>query len=669
MGSWDPRASGGWEHTGTTRDFLRATGALATLPAVFDITLQAVTPDDELAFVIWSSVYGDTCLLLGFDDTDVYIAKRVLGVDTSIEDAPHGLAAGESFSLRVRYDGENITATILRSSGAEVEVELDDAAIAGDDDIVAMRYQAAWGVVSEVDGAVIAWLQLAAITRRFETVTEVLWWLIRGDLYACYDQVTATLIATRLMPETGLISYDEVEPGTVIFLGGGRLVKFTVAAREAEPFLASAGSFPGQTDDGTTTCTGVGHGFGSMLLFGDPAEPNKITYSALTEIANFDQAALEVGHAGFRTFRDPVVAVHEGPESSTFVAGTNSSAFWLGSPHEGNDIILYRDFSVGAAGPRSVTLTPGPNRTGAVTMLAPEGLMLCPVGADPLPFSQGVLSAYLTFPREDRGDFNCFMLRDPARGFLYVFVDDGTADAVAIFYAEFVGGYGLKPGGFYPQTFPVRLTCGCVWLGQPILGTEDGTLVVFDDTGTEELEGPRSSEFTFALIRDPVIGRDIELRNIQILVGAASSPVNVTVYKGVTPEEALTPASRRQAGAFTVRPYDVSKDRLYSGPALAVRMSHSGVGAGIIFEQMQGDLTPGEYSRQRPWTTAAAPGAPCTPPVAVEVPPPPPPPPDGGGPGTRPTGVEPPPPPPPPPGPPPPPDPESVAMPIGVNEF
>lgn len=626
----------GWTHTssvwtqaGTTRSFVRVA---TPIPNPGEVKISSKDFGDELSIVIRADDDGRTGWEIAIEGNDLLIRKRVFNItQTASATAPHYLSSNERFDLRVRVNGTSIKAAVINAAGAVQEIEYDTTDRSG---------VTTWGFASAIDGATASSVFISGLREIVTTVSEVIYWLQGGTLYACYNGQTATLIAQGLFAASDNVQTATLD-GVAYFVGNGKARKADLVARTTANWTPTAGTLPGQTSAGTTTATLITTLLGSLVLSGDPNTPLAIYGSASGEPDNWDLADLASGHAwaygvgDSASVGDPITCIAQGPANTLFVGCTNSINFLLGNPFEGTGEIVTRSNTYGASGPNAAVLVGTPGGSDVIAFHAPQSIMLAPFEGAPIPVSIDTLTEYIAFDAADRANVRVTLARDPERRMLHIFVT-GDNRTVYVSYAENIGGYQIGGRGYYPITLPVVPTCAVIWRGKVVLGTEADGLCVFDQENGDDLGETRTTIIPAHLIHSGPIESDAIIKRLAFFLKDDGAGASVRIYGGRTPRAAYDDP-QLLAGSYAITPTSWALSVNARAPAMVLQFISTEADPFSV-EAIDCDFETARLSRRMNQVAASAAPAISTPPAIPAAPGDPGDAPDGPGPGTLPDG-------------------------------
>lgn len=621
--TWNINAtSGALLHSGSVREAWLVGTAL---PATYEVRAQCNDKTDNIKVVVRSSGDARSCFECGAEGNNVIIRKITYGtVGAALATSAHGLATGETFTIRVRGTGAAIECAIVKSSGAAVVVTYTTT------DFQLYRH---WGVATDENTGEVQYLISAERTAVQGSVTDALVVISGGDLWASFDGLSIQQVVSRVMPQTGPVSMDSLD-GKVYIVGGGRARVFDPLLRTVIDWVPTSGTLPGQTANGITTAKIVKSYRGRLALV-EP-DSNNVYFSAVAEPLIWDVGELAEGRAvtlGINrnaTIGEPVVALNVLSNNSLLLGCTNSMYVLAGDPGDASGELLPISLTNGCSGPNAVTQA----EEGTSIVHSPEGLGVLSGGGF-VPISRDVLTERIQFARSLRDSYNVTLCRDPARHGLHVFLDAGSTASMHFWYDELTGRYQPGTGGFFPEKYPMRPTCAVIWRGRPVIGTATGRIVEFLSTAEDDLGSAIDSYVHLQQIDAPGIENDALLTRFAMWLTPDSNQVSVEVFGAPTPQELYDASTRRQLmGATEYFPRGVALCPRVRAPALSVRIRNNIAGRSWAFEAAEADVEAGRRIARLGWQAGPTPGAICNPPGEVSTsppappaPPPPPPPP------------------------------------------
>lgn len=625
-------SSGVITHAGSVRSFWLLT---EDPPERGEFRAGLVDTAHGVRVAVRASGDGATAFYVGIDGANLTIEEWRFGALVQVRaSVAHGIAGGTVFRLRVRDDGETIEAWAGITESSEVSISHGTRTY---------RSYRRVGVVSAVDGAVVSWFEVGSVSDSISTLAEVGVVLIGGNLYRSLQDGIWERVAENVFPASSRVSMAALG-GEMIMVGAGLAKRYRPVPNTVDNYVPTVGELPGQTDPGTTTATLVVEHLGGLVFAGMAESSIEIIGTAIDNAYDLDFSSLLAGRAysritgGNATSGDAIIALGKGPANSLFIGCTNSVNYLLGNPYLVADEMISRSDTVGVSGKGSVLRVAGPGGEDLQLIHSPEGLHVVPIGGAPAHVS-AVLTRFLNFDRRQRSQYEVTLLRDPARRWLFVFIDSGSAaGSTHLVYDEDTAGYRQGSPGFYPIKLPVRIVAGALIRGVPIFGTADGRLVRFEDSATTDLGQPIESRVTMALLDMPPAGNDTILTKPQLVLGTGSSPVQLTLYGAATAQGVYSSGVRRfiARAVHAVRQWPASiRGR---APYLVLVAETLAAGARMVLEECHAVITSARMSSTG-WVDQAAPGTPCSPsdytgttsggPTRDDPPPPNPP---GGGP-------------------------------------
>lgn len=650
--------TGALTHSGTSMEFWEIA---ADAPPRSECIAGLTSTAGNVKIGIRPSADGATGFRCGIEGTQLVIEEWAFGSMLSTwATVAHGITVGQSFRIRATLDGDTITAYAGQTDASEVSVAHTSANYRG--------YSARVGVTSDESSAVVSYWQIGEIKDRVLTLDEVGVGVIGGSVYRSLRPGQWEIVEEDVFGRTVTVSMASLL-GQMYMVGGGVAKVYDAVGNTVSDWTPTAGTLPGQTDPGTTTATLIESHLGGLVLAGMPGEAVTIYGSKLNDPLDWDTGSTIVSGSPYVigvgnnvTVGDPIVAMVEGPSSTLFVGCSNSINYLVGNPYLGTHSVETIDRTVGPSGSAAVLRVTTNSGGQATIMHSPHGLHVVGPLVAPVRLNENVLDEHLTFPSEDSADYKVVLLRDPARQWLHVFIDDGNADtSVHLIYHEATGKYRRGAPGYFPVTAPIRVTTAALIRGVPVIGTSDGRLVRFLDTATSDLGDAIESKVTMSLVDVPGANNDTIIDRPQVVLGTNSSPVEFTIYGGATAEDVYDEDLRRRLARATVAARSFPLSIVARAPFMTAVLATVAAGARLVFERFEARLRTAELSVASGWIDRPSPAAYCTPPNVIS-------PGSGpagggtgsGGPGGG-TAPAPPPPPPPPPTPP-------TSYPVGQND-
>lgn len=633
--------SGVLTHSGTTRDYWEAkdsSGTPIALPATAEVSFQVNLASKNIKFWIGSGD-GRSGHEVGIEGTDVVIRKVDFNDEGSaLDSAAHGIGSTEPFTLTVRLLGDKIRCTVLRTSGAAVSIETA---------ITAYENYKSWGFICHEDGGTVSFATYTELTPRQGSVSEIPWAVGGGELHASYNGTTLELVASRLFGISDQVS-GAVLNGWLYLVGGGRGWIWKPVERVVIPFVPTAGSLPGQGNDGTTDAKIACVYRAGLCLSGVNSTANAVYRSAIGEGLNFNTGELTPGHAiVFGTgaerstlhIADSIIALSVLNDNVLFIGCQNSAYTLVGDPAEGAAQLMPMSLFSGVSGPKAIATA----EEGVNVVHCPEGLYAVQLGRSPVPISQGVLRSGITFPRARRDSYRVSIVRDASRSGMHIWISG--SDSRHFWFDERLG-YAGSAGGFFPESYHASVgnpTVGWIWKGQVIFGTTTGKICRFN--GTTDLGYAIASKATLGVLGEGddeafEPDNDTVLTGLCVTLGADSEDATVKVFGGRTAEDAYSLTSRyellggqvAEPGAPTMLEFKVR------APFLTIELSSSSA-TPLVLEAVHCESYSDERTDLALVAEAEAPPAPCSPESGSggggdgDTAPP------GPGPGTHPTGL------------------------------
>lgn len=615
--------------TGTTRDFVDLTPSMEneSLPATYRLDIEITDPAHNVKGVVRAAGFGHCLFECGIEGADVIIRRDDYGeISATLATAAHGLGAAERATIRIEGTGTKIDCSIVKSTGALVTVTYDS-----DTYLNNRRF----GVLSSVAGAMVTAVTVSERTAVQTTEEQVMVFSASGDVWAAYDFSRVELLASRVLAADSVVSLAVDPDGQVIAVGGGRAKRINVAARTVVDYVPTSGTLPGQTEDGTTTAQLAEQYRGRVILTRMKETPTALALSAANDPLIWDleeQAALRAEYLGVGrnvTVSEPIVALAVMTNNSLLIGCLNSMYILLSDPGDLSGDLPPVTTNVGCSGPHAIDNA----EEGLCLFHGPEGFYKLPFGEAPLSLNALVLTDGIQFDRSDRDLFRVVVLRDPARRGVHIFMTklaEAASASTHFWYDELAGRYNPEMGGFFPQRYPVRPTCGVVWRGVPVIGTKEGRFVQLDDDaeGLDLGATPVDAFFHLNLVNGPTPSEDVIMANVVLVLSSDSTAVSVTTYGGATAQDVYSGTDRRAlhpARAFA--PKDPPIGYEVRAPAIAVKVA----GSNFAFEDARAEITFDQIMSRTGWSELPATGTTCTPEIPSTPPAPSPTNPSGTG--------------------------------------
>jgi len=602
--------SGVLTHAGTDRDFWDPNADFAgglSLPASAEIQVQCSAASHNIKVLVRGSPDGRTGYECGIEGTDVVIRKITMGVvGSNLDSAAHGLAAAETFTLKVRLTAETIAVNVVKTSGAEVPVDYATTDL--------NRYNS-WGFICNVNNGLILAATVAEVGLSSVTVEDVLIQVAGGDVWASGADGTRTqLIGSRAFPSTAQVSLAVMD-GKAYGVGGGKAVVIDPAAKTVTAWVPTSGTLPGGVGTGTTTASIACQYRGRVWLAGIEGEANILYGSAIGDPLVWDTGeiaegrAVAIGVGRNQQVGDAIIALAVAVNNTMVIGCRNSVYALLGDPADGGAEVVPLTTSVGVSGPNAITII----AEGVTALHSPEGLFTINSASAPTSISRDVLAGLIQFPRENREDYTVTLVRDPSRHGLHVCITPDTGTATHLYYDERIGQYQPGSGGFFPEQYNFSPTCATVWRGRPVFGTTNGYIVQFNDSDTPSDYGSTAIDgyLTLSLVDEEPFNNDTILESVIPVLGSSSGNVTMTVYGGKTPEAAYDSSERWQLGTYTLTSVPNRALVRQRGPALAVRLRNNTAGNSFVFEGLDATTYVGRSISRAGWKAALAVGTPC----------------------------------------------------------
>lgn len=638
--------SGSLVHAGTARDFWLVHD---DVPARAQITAGLAKIADKVMVCVRSSGDGRTCFEVGVDGPVLLIRQIEFGnTIATVAQETHSIAADTAYTVRVRLDANaegyaTITATAGVAGGAEVACSYTSN--------TNLAYTFRTGVASNVDGATVNTFEKATLQDQVVTFGEMGLAIIGGGVYrSLRDRVWEAVPGGENAFPSGVRVAMAPLNGSMFMVGGGRAKEYKPVPNTVGNWTTTSGTLPGATPDpdnpgsylpGTTTATMIREHLGGLVL----ASPDDVLIKgcAIGEPYNWNTAerlygsAYELGVGRNVTVGDTILSIDRGPGNSLFIGCTNSVNFMVGDPYAGTAEILTASQTFGVSGPDSnAVVMAGRSQTAVMLSHTPEGITICQPGSTPINITQPILGRHINYPRDQRPLYTVVMVRDPQRQQLKIFIDtpgDG-AGSTHLIYDEPTGGYSPGRPGYFPATYPFRVCAAAIVRGTPLIGTTDGQLVAFDDSASDDIGTPVLSKMTLQLADQPPSDNDVILTHPRIVLGLDSSPVTMSLYGGVTAEQAYDASQRLLLAQETFVPKQHRGAISGRAPFIVAILEAGGAGERIVYETMEADITTAAMSTATGWKEPDQPTGPCSrySPSSIPGGPPPPAPPPAPGP-------------------------------------
>ena len=644
--TWSQASNGVLTKSGTDR----ATMLLEVdAPASFELRLECTNKTHEVRALIRGAKDTRTGWLVGVLGTILEIRRVNMGEMAASQSvgAGHGLAAAETYTLIVRLVGDTITGQVVSTDNVIIEVEhtTED-----------FRSFVGIGIYSEVDGATVTGFELYELAPQYADLAEVFWCIAGGNLYATLDGSNLALVRSGVAPTAGKVSADSLD-GVLYIVGGGRSnewhpVEGTVVAWADDAHPTS--TLPGATDEGTTTANLTKQFRARMLLSGIEDTPYAIYAPAIAEPRQWDTGediageAVVLGVGRNVTVGEPIVAFEVLSNNALLIGCTNSLYVALGDLGDLAAEVRSLTRNTGCSGPNALAST----AEGMVAVHSPEGLYVVAGDGEPSPLSKSVLTEYIQFPREDRGNYTVTLIRDPARHGLHVWLTPTTGTGLHFWYDELTGGYQAGRGGFFPETYSgdIEPLCATVWKGKVRIGTRAGKVVEFDDAAGSDLGVAFTTYCPWSWMGSEQIDGDIIIRQADALIGNTSDPCKISFYGGANAEQVFSTTARQLLSVNGLVPYDTKLAISLRAPAVLAEIRNSIVdqqwwaeGVDVLYEigartarmGFKPPMPVSEFCRPQlpaeagsgPGTAPGGPGGGTRPENPGGTPPPPPPPP------------------------------------------
>lgn len=614
--AWVISTDGTLTHSGTTAESY-------VLPGVagqgYAIEVDLLSTDHFVGLMVLASDDARNGWMAGvFDDTSADSAKLtlrrivdgVIATPTTGGDAPndatpvaHGLSTNLPFTLRVEViDGRLIVS--MRGalvSGSVQLAYLNDTAPT----FLANQRIAVW---SKTNNARVIAVRVIPAVFRTSDEREILFWATGGDVWACYDGETAELIARGVVPADTLLPCA-VMNGQGFIAGGGVIKVFDPQARTVEPFVPTAGSLPGTRGGGSFDVIGAAD-FKTRVYWvmraGVIASAVNDPYDVDTGAYGVEGSAFDLRASNRQDFGSDVVSVVKANDD-TLMFGTTTAIFsTAGDPIDGTLRQLPVTLDSGPSAWYAMIPVDAGGRSMAHT---PDGMLIFSAVEGGYNFSRATIREGVNIPADKRGRVWVTSVRDPSRGYLWVFqtnqaaqagIDNLPAPGLHWVYDEAAGGYQNGSLGFFPQAFAqarIDPTRAVNWRGRVILGCADGYLRVFDDASvtdrvTTNSTLPIDAKCEFGVVDAPGVLSGVMLNWIRPELSTTSGNVRATVYGADGVAKLFDAAHRKQMWAGDWVDGEVMLVRQQAN-AISVRVSagtQTGTPARWSIEQVEADI-------------------------------------------------------------------------------
>lgn len=550
---WAVSTDGTLTHSGTSGDAYILPGLFGQGYA-FEVDLLSTS--HYVGLVVLATEDARSGWMAGvFDDTSADSTKLSLrriteGTIETVQtggDAPndatpvaHGLSANTPFTLRIEVVDGRLVASMRGAlvSGTVQIAYLNDTAPT----FLTNTRIAVWSKTN--NARVIAVRAIPAVYRTSDE-RAIAYWSTGGDVWACYDGVTAELIARNAVPISDPLATASMN-GLGFFAGGGVIKVFDPQARTVVPFVPTAGQLPGTRGGGSFDVIGVAD-FKARVYWAMRAG---VIASAVGDPFDVDTGALEDGSAfdlrasNRQDFGDDIVSIIKANDD-TLIFGTTTGIYGMfGDPVDGQIRQLPITLDAGPSSWYSVLPIDASGRCVAHTS---AGLLVFSTVEGGGNFSRGIIREGLNTPEGKIGRIEVTCVRDPARAYLWTFITNRAVmpglsslpDAGQHWvYDESAGGYQGGNPAFFPISFASsRLdpTRAISWRGKVLLGCADGQVRVFDDDAGRDCVAagsylPVDAKCEFGVVDAPGVLAGVMLNWIRPELSTTSGAVRATVY-------------------------------------------------------------------------------------------------------------------------------------------
>lgn|GEM_PF-2560040 len=525
-----------WTLTG---DGIR-TAVTSNDPAPTDMAMKLQIGDvaDGIGAIVRSSADGRTCFQIDTVGANLILHRIIHGKDIApIVTVPHEIAALTPYTMEVRLIQGVIT------------VYIDDVPKMTDDVAGEFAELSRWGFEATTNGAQVQRAELCELVPNIDQRRDVLVVVAGGEVWASVDGQTISQITAGAMRSSGRVSIAEFNQMAYL-VDGSNARRFDPVKLLVDQWVPTSGTLPGQTSDGTTTATIVQAHRGRLFLAGSENDPQNLWATAIEDALDLDTSAETRGRAfvlggagGSQATKvgQPITALQVLHGSSLGIGCIGQTWQLLGDPALGaiETIPISLDFGISDAEAMALV------SEGLVVAHSPEGL-LAVSSSGAVNLSQSLLTETIQFNRDEREKYRVTVVRDPQRHGTHVFISLATSGASTHFwYDERVGSFsvgsdGRPSGGLFPEEYPIDFgpLAAVYWRGRVVMGGRDGYIREFDDAILDDDGTLVDAYCAVEILDDPDTQGDTALGKTKLLLTSDSSPVDWTVYGGVTPEAA-----------------------------------------------------------------------------------------------------------------------------------
>lgn len=560
--AWTREIDGTLTHTGTDPEAWMFSRALGEGNAV---EIGCLTVDHRVGVLVFASEDGRNGWMIGvFGDSGADASKLSIRriVNGAIEapqtggDAPndatpvaHGLASGVPYILRVEIIDGRLVASLR---GALVFTTVTVAYL--NDTSPTFILNTGVGVWSTTNNARVTAGFVERAKFDVSEERELLVTTSGGDLRCCFDGVTDELIARDVVPKSGTLVM--AEHSGVMFIAGQNIIKvFDPQTRTVVPYVPTAGVLPGQSGLGSYDSIGISRD-STRLVF---AMRTALIASAVDDPYDVDVGSIDPGGAfDFRqrygqAFGEDITMLFQATDGSLVIGTTNAMFTKIGDPIDGT----YSQLPVSLdAGPMGWHAAVSVGVTSTTATMTSEGLVVFSASQGGSNISRGVVREGLNTPRETRSQYAVSVVRDSARGYLFVFrtaLQNGL-QTLHHAYDETQGGYAVGSPAWFPLSFAtagMNPTRAVQWRGRVVLGCADGQVREFDDALSQDDGVDFPSYFLFTMVDEAGVMQGVHVEWVLPELDPASPTVGVKVYGGDSPSKLMRSDTRQELWSET----------------------------------------------------------------------------------------------------------------------
>lgn len=584
-----------WTHSGSSTENMMVPDAELSGSAA--IRLELYDSAKPVWVVLLASPDGGSGIRVGVVGSNITIRSWSYGSGgTTHATAAHGLTAGQPYTLEVQRRGTVIEAFLNGSATAAVSWTNSGDLWAG---------QEHYGFGSATDGARVSRATVCGLKPSRSSAKTVLIVVCNGGVYA-YENRSLRTLATAAFGTTADVWW--FVHNQKMYAGDGNYGKIIdPIANTVSPYAPTAGYLPGQDTDakrtaGVCTATVACLYFNRGAFAGDPNDPQNVILTKIDDMLDLDTAADTIGRAyGNDTdgskVGEPVRAMVQAATGELVIGCENSIVIWSGDPTFEVPRIVPAHGSEGISAATALIKI----REGVTLAHSPSGLFVI-AGGQAIPFSQSVLTDYLRIDADSIEDYHILLGRDPKRQMTHVFLTSRASGASThIAYDERRGNWAPNAGPFLPETFPDNAGPTAVgnYLGQLVLGTRNGYLLVFDDDAEDD-DGT-AIDFLCSLVVKAGDGlHDTIIDRLLLNLAKTSDDAQISVYGGMDPEEAFDTTDRRLLLRTTVKNSQRLRPILRGvrSPALVIEIEAAD-GGQIDIEGLEATVSMGRLTTRR----------------------------------------------------------------------